>query len=74
MTKDMNVSPEENPSVEQSAAKEEAKKISFADLGLKDDILQNLNKLGFEYPTEIQEKLSVLKGSADILGIFKQDW
>ena len=67
MTKDNSVSSEEIPSVES----EEKAKVSFSDLGLNDEIIENLNKLGFEHPTEIQEKAipEVLKGSSDILGI-----
>ena len=71
MTKDLNVSPSENPQEESVEVKEEANKVTFADLGLKSELLDNLSKLGFEHPTEIQEKAipEVLGGSKDVLGI-----
>ena len=58
MTKDLNVSPSENPQEESVEVKEEANKVTFADLGLKSELLDNLSKLGFEHPTESKKKQS----------------
>ena len=48
-----------------------SEKTTFRDLGLSKDITDNLTTLGFEYPTEIQEKAipELLGGERDILGL-----
>lgn len=45
--------------------------MNFKSMGLKDEILQSITELGFEKPTEIQEKVipEILKSDQDIIGL-----
>ncbi|MEZ7898972.1 MAG: DEAD/DEAH box helicase [Flaviflexus sp.] len=48
----------------------EEKSVTFADLGLPDDLLEAVQALGFEHPTAIQEQtIPVLLSGRDVVGV-----